>query len=266
MLESLLELTREQRIAVQAALNEAGYDVGTPDGVWGQRTRASIREMQASLGLAETGYVDAGLLKSLGVEVLGSASDSFVNAPLAKVHDPKLLRLLGEDEIIVGTLECLQRQRSVYGKYGDSYYFAVIGWSTVKSHSTAFEKCGGYLASITSRAENDFVYSMIAGDIEFFELGFDSRTGYSYKTGPFFGLWQDPGAREPAGGWRWRNGEDVSYTNWASHAPNEDRPGQNNAQYFADAKGRVDMTNADARLWFDNNGSFARGAVMEVDG
>lgn len=36
-------LTQEQRRALQAALNRAGFDAGTPDGVIGSRTEAAIR-------------------------------------------------------------------------------------------------------------------------------------------------------------------------------------------------------------------------------
>ena len=262
--ESLLGLTQEQRIAVQVSLSKAGYDVGAPDGAWGQRTRASIRQLQASLGVGQTGFVDAAILGHLGISWEPAAAASFVNAPFASVHDHKLLQILGEDERIVSTLECLERRRSIYGRHGDSYYFVVVGSNTIQSHATTFEKCGGYLAAITSPAEDDFIYSMIEDEIEFFELGFDARTGYSYKNGPFFGLWQAPVAREPAGGWRWRNGEPLSYTNWVSGAPMDDRTGHSHAQYFAAKQGHLDLTKADARGWFDNDGTFARSAVMEV--
>ena len=263
--ESLLALDQQQRVDVQAALNAAGYDVGTSDGAWGQRTRAGIRQLQASLGVAETGYVDAALLAHLGVAWESAAASSFVNAPAAGIHDPKLLKILGEDERIVATLECLERRRSIYGRNGDSYYFVIVSSTPINMYVASFEKCGGYLAAITSEAENDFVYSMIAEEIEFFELGFDTRTGYSYKNGPFFGLWQDPVAREPNGGWRWRNGEPLDYTNWAPGMPLDDRTGHSHGQYFADQRGHVDLTQADARRWFDNDGTYARSAVMEIN-
>jgi Caspase domain/Putative peptidoglycan binding domain len=264
ILEDFLGLTPDQRRAVQASLNAAGFDVGAPDGAWGQRTRAGIRHLQASLGMAETGYVDAAVLEHLQVAWQPAGSETFVNAPFASTHLPELLQILGEDETVVGVLECLERRRSVYGRRGDSFYFVVIASLPIHVYASTFEKCGGYLASITSAAENDFIYSMIEDEIEFFELGFDTRTGYSYKIGPFFGLWQDPVAREPAGGWRWRNGEPLSYTNWAEGMPLDDRTGHSHGQYIADRRGQVDMTDADARHWFDNNGTNARSAVMEV--
>ena len=98
---------------------------------------------------------------------------------------------------------------------------------------------------------------MIAEEIEFFELGFDTRTGYSYKNGPFFGLWQDPVAREPNGGWRWRNGEPLDYTNWAPGMPLDDRTGHAMPNTLPIRQGQVDLTKADARRWFDNDGTYA---------
>ncbi|WP_417685110.1 peptidoglycan-binding protein [Roseibium sp.] len=49
----------------QAKLNELGFETGTPDGQMGPRTRSAIRAFQRSLGRAETGEVDAGLIKDL---------------------------------------------------------------------------------------------------------------------------------------------------------------------------------------------------------
>lgn len=61
-------LTRAQLMEVQRRLNEAGHDVGEPDGILGPATRAAIREYQRSRGLVADGYVDRTLLRSLGVE------------------------------------------------------------------------------------------------------------------------------------------------------------------------------------------------------
>lgn len=50
---------------VQRSLARQGYDVGPPDGVFGDRTRDAIRRFQADHGLAETGEIDATLLERL---------------------------------------------------------------------------------------------------------------------------------------------------------------------------------------------------------
>ena len=51
--------------AVQEALNAAGYNCGTPDGIWGPNTMTGILEYQKSSGLSETGTVAKELLNSL---------------------------------------------------------------------------------------------------------------------------------------------------------------------------------------------------------
>jgi peptidoglycan hydrolase-like protein with peptidoglycan-binding domain len=43
----------------QVALRDAGFDPGEIDGVMGRRTRAALREFQASQGLPQTGRLDA---------------------------------------------------------------------------------------------------------------------------------------------------------------------------------------------------------------
>ncbi|WP_417670588.1 peptidoglycan-binding protein [Roseibium sp.] len=49
----------------QSTLNALGFDTGVPDGQMGPRTRSAIRAFQRSLGRAETGEVDADLIRDL---------------------------------------------------------------------------------------------------------------------------------------------------------------------------------------------------------
>ena len=51
------QLTREERVLVQESLNALGFDAGPADGVFGQRTRAAIREWQTANGHDATGHV-----------------------------------------------------------------------------------------------------------------------------------------------------------------------------------------------------------------
>ncbi len=53
---------------VQEALNKAGYDCGTPDGISGKRTAAAIEEYQKAKNLKVTGVIDSDLLISLGLK------------------------------------------------------------------------------------------------------------------------------------------------------------------------------------------------------
>ena len=52
---------------VQKSLNDKGYDVGSVDGVLGSRTRAGIRQYQASEKLTVNGRLDAETAGKLGV-------------------------------------------------------------------------------------------------------------------------------------------------------------------------------------------------------
>ncbi|HJV71356.1 lytic murein transglycosylase [Ideonella sp.] len=61
----LQALTRSQLTALQTALNERGFDSGTPDGRMGPATRDAIRRYQRSIGLPADGYPDLDLLGRL---------------------------------------------------------------------------------------------------------------------------------------------------------------------------------------------------------
>ena len=58
-------LTRAQLLELQTALNERGFDSGTPDGVMGPATRGAIRRYQRSLGVPADGYPSLDLLQRL---------------------------------------------------------------------------------------------------------------------------------------------------------------------------------------------------------
>lgn len=58
-------LNKAQRSELQGLLNRAGYNVGTPDGVVGPKTRAAVLSFQASAGLPADGYISGLLLDRL---------------------------------------------------------------------------------------------------------------------------------------------------------------------------------------------------------
>src|SRR5690349_12156932 len=76
-----------------------------------------------------------------------------------------------------------------------------IDWANAEIHAQALG-CGWYLATLTSPAENAFVYSLIANRSEFFVI----------TTGGGLGLWiggfQKNALDEPAGYWRWVTNEE----------------------------------------------------------
>jgi membrane-bound lytic murein transglycosylase B len=61
----LVALSRQQLKALQTALNQRGFDSGTPDGVMGPATRGAIRGYQRSVGLPADGYPTLDLLERL---------------------------------------------------------------------------------------------------------------------------------------------------------------------------------------------------------
>ena len=58
-------LTLDDRIALQRGLNRAGFDVGTPDGVIGDRTRGAIAAFERARGLTITGEPSRAVLAAL---------------------------------------------------------------------------------------------------------------------------------------------------------------------------------------------------------
>ena len=73
-----------------------------------------------------------------------------------------------------------------------------------------------HLATITSAAENDFVFNLI-NDPEFW---FQS-VPFGNAQGPWLGGLQIETGTEPIGGWRWVSAEAFSYTNWGPREPNQ---------------------------------------------
>jgi membrane-bound lytic murein transglycosylase B len=58
-------LTRSDRQQLQAKLLKRGYEIGTPDGVIGPKTRAAVMDWQARAGLLADGHVSGNLLRAL---------------------------------------------------------------------------------------------------------------------------------------------------------------------------------------------------------
>lgn len=85
-----------------------------------------------------------------------------------------------------------------------------ISWDDAQADAVSQ---GGYLATIASEAENEFVFSLIE-DPEYWN--FDS-----YVCGPWIGGFQPPGTPEPAEGWEWVSGEPFTYTNWYPDQPDD---------------------------------------------
>lgn len=64
---SLLDLSNDDYRAIQTMLNAAGFDAGTPDGVWGKGSAEAMRQWQEENGLTPSGAPDRASLEAMGI-------------------------------------------------------------------------------------------------------------------------------------------------------------------------------------------------------
>lgn len=216
--EQALGLGKQTRLEVQIALSNLGYDVGRPDGVFGSRSRTAISALQRAAGLVETGFVGYGTLSQLGIPFTNPTAD-FAVSGMHRVYFDVELEGLETDKRLFDALHCLQGRPLSYGFYDGHLYLATSGNYNIETARAEATRCGGYLATITSAAENRFAFSLVQRDPEFFFVR--EHGGHVWAGGPMIGLSQRPGAREPAGGWVWEDGEPVSFTAWQQGEPND---------------------------------------------
>ena len=144
------------------------------------------------------------------------------------------------------TEECIienevQLERYLEEEYMESNYGEIAGhrYQFIEAGNMEFEEVvefckslGGYLATISSEIENEFLYKMMK------ENGF-SNTYFGYSDA------------EEEGIWKWLNGENSFYENWAEGEPN-DSWGEDYAMFyyqFTDGK------------W--NDGNFGNGTLND---
>lgn len=87
----------------------------------------------------------------------------------------------------------------------------LITWVDARA---AAESKGGYLATLTDAAENQFVFDHVV--VPAFGTGNQGNDGVQAWIGGF----QPDKTSEPDGGWQWVTGEAWSYTNWGGLEPN----------------------------------------------
>lgn len=87
---------------------------------------------------------------------------------------------------------------------------SITSWDAAKQYCNNFN---GYLATITSQAENDFLYNYI--------------TACGYENA-YFGLTD----HMSEGIWQWDNGEEVMYTNWHQNEPNNETSNEDYAMFY----------------------------------
>jgi hypothetical protein len=115
--------------------------------------------------------------------------------------------------------DCCERgEACVVGSYpvqwkvsegGNGHWYRLVfdghpSWTEAKQLA---EQLGGYLATLTSKSENDLGGVLSRGATAMLLGGFQDRASQDYS--------------EPAGGWRWITGEPWTFTNWGSGEPND---------------------------------------------
>jgi len=106
---------------------------------------------------------------------------------------------------------------------GHSYYITEGKLTWTEARDLAHSR-GGYLTTISSQAENDFVRSYVNTDIFKNDRSFSMTGdfGTDVNRGAFIGL--NDAANE--GTFVWENGEAVSYTNFDAGQPSANNPGE----------------------------------------
>jgi hypothetical protein len=161
---------------------------------------------------------------------------------------------LTEDRFIFGDGLDWVQWRSADGGNGHWYALVVkpegIDWTQADTEAEALAGGKGHLVTLTSAAENDFVFAVLA----------DDPAGWSGVYGPWIGLSQDAAGPEPAGGWRWVTGEPFAYANWAAEQPDNGGVGSESVGQFFGENGGLQPT------WNDENPDSAFVAyIAEVD-
>ena len=125
------------------------------------------------------------------------------------------------------------QQWSVSQGGNNHWYLAVVQSDSIswQDAEAAAENLGGYLATITSPAEDAFVFNLLS-DAAFWQ---PSPMSGGWSTGPWLGGYQLPGSVEPDQGWVWVTGEPWSYSNWSQNPisvePNNAFPHEDYLQY-----------------------------------
>lgn len=89
-----------------------------------------------------------------------------------------------------------------------------INWIDAENSARA---AGGYLVSIGSKEENEFVIDMIRDEDRVWRRR-DEGSRWQ-RFGPWIGLIQRSSSDEPSGNWQWSNDDALTYEGWFDHQP-----------------------------------------------
>ncbi|MEZ6086545.1 MAG: choice-of-anchor Q domain-containing protein [Pirellulaceae bacterium] len=122
--------------------------------------------------------------------------------------------------------------------FGDHLYevVSVAGGITWEDARDAASRAGGYLVSIETVAENNFVKALI--DDPLYWNSVQDNDNY-YNHGPWIGGLQSKDSIEPAGGFRWQTGSSVSSSTafWYTGEPSNFRGNEDAISFFSATSG-----------------------------
>ena len=117
---------------------------------------------------------------------------------------------------------------------GNGHYYAIVLFSNPITWTQAkvdAENRGGYLATILSAAENDFIFRNLVNDPIYWLTG--NPPWQNQASGPWIGGFQPPGSPEPRGNWQWLNNDGYfKHSNWCPGEPNNYGTGEDVALFF----------------------------------
>jgi hypothetical protein len=106
---------------------------------------------------------------------------------------------------------------AIFNEANGHYYQAFEEALSANSAASACEGLGGYLVTITSQAEQNFVQGT-----------FIQNSGAHW-----IGFFQEADSTDTDAGWEWVTGETVDYTNWGGGEPNDGDGTEDNTQNCA---------------------------------
>lgn len=154
-------------------------------------------------------------------------------------------------DLYVGALSSVTAQNNLVGQGGGGntnvlagHLYEVVsvpGGITYEDAAAAARLAGGYLASISSDAENDFVKSLI-NDPLYWRSYQDGENFTNY--GPWIGGKQMKDSVEPSSGFRWEDNSSVTLSSsfWTAGQPDNHRGNEDAIQYLSFSTGQPQTT------------------------
>lgn len=128
--ELALNLTREDRVAVQQALVQAGHDTRGVDGTFGSGTRRAVRDWQTARGEAATGYLTGAQYSALRGGSSAPAVPVVTPGPGATAEDETRLALdaISRTEVQSRLSALGYDPNGIDGRFGSGTRRAISAW------------------------------------------------------------------------------------------------------------------------------------------